>query len=95
MKKTRKELQPGDRVFAGIDLHKKKWHVTARTLEMELFSGSIPGKREALKRILCRYKGHRINTVYEAGYFGFWLHDHLVDYGAECIVTPRPSQNRT
>ena len=24
MKKTRKELQPGDRVFVGIDLHKKK-----------------------------------------------------------------------
>jgi hypothetical protein len=78
MKKARKELQAGDRVFVGIDLHKKKWYATARPPEMELFSGSIPGKWEALKRILSRYKGHRINTVYEAGYFGFWLHDHLV-----------------
>jgi len=88
MKKTRKEFQPGDRVFVGIDLHKKKWHVTARTAELELFSGSIPGCWKALQRILDRYQGHQIETVYEAGYFGFWLHDHLVEYGAECIVTP-------
>jgi len=29
-----------------------------------------------------------VQTVYEAGYFGFWLHDLLVEYGAECVVTP-------
>jgi len=88
MKKARKELRSGDRIFVGIDLHKNKWHVTARTAELELFSGSIPGKWEALKKILERYKGHGIETVYEAGYFGFWLHDKLIEYGAECIVTP-------
>jgi len=88
MKRVRAELQPDERVFVGIDLHNNKWHVTVRTADLELFSGSIPGKWEALKRILCRYKGHRIHTVYEAGYFGFWLHDRLVDYGAGCIVTP-------
>jgi transposase len=88
MKKTRKELQLEEGIFVGIDLHNNKWHVTVRTAELELFSGSIPGKWEALQRILQRYKGHRIETVYEAGYFGFWLHDRLIDYGAECIVTP-------
>jgi len=36
MKKDRKELQAGDRVFVGIDLYKKKWHVTARTTEFVL-----------------------------------------------------------
>ena len=88
MKRARKELQAGDRVFVDIDLHKKKWPVTARTAELELVSGSIPGHWKALQRILDRYKGHQIETVYEAGYFGFWLHDHPVEYGAECIVTP-------
>lgn len=88
MKKARKELQFGEAVFVGIDLHNAKWHVTVRTAEIELFSGSIPGRWEALKRILDRYKGHRLQAVYEAGYFGFWLHDHLEEYGAECIVTP-------
>ena len=43
---------------------------------------------EALKKILGRYKGHEIETVYEAGYFGYWLHDKIVRYGATCIVTP-------
>ncbi len=47
-----------------------------------------PWKMEALQRILDRYKGHQIYTVYEAGYFGFWLHDNLIEYGAECVVTP-------
>jgi len=88
MKRVKKELQPGDKVFVGIDLHKLKWHVTVRTAEFELFCGSIPGKWEALQRLLDRYKGHQIYTVYEAGYFGFWLHDNLVEYGAECVVTP-------
>ena len=88
MKRARKELQAGDTVFVGIDLHKNKWHVTARTSELELFSCSISGKWEALQRILERYRGHRIETVYEAGYFGFWLYDELIEYGAECIVTP-------
>jgi transposase len=88
MKRVKKELQPGDKVFVGIDMHKLKWHVTARTADFELFCGSIPGKWEALQRILDRYKGHQIYTVYEAGYFGFWLHDNLIEYGAECVVTP-------
>ena len=57
MKKTGKELQPGDKVYVGIDMHKLKWHVTARTADFELFSGSIPGKWEALQRILGRYQG--------------------------------------
>jgi transposase len=88
MKRARKELDPSERIFVGIDLHNNKWHVTVRTAELELFSGSIPGRWEALKKILARYKGHGIETVYEAGYFGFWLHDRLTDYGAGCIVTP-------
>ena len=88
MKRAKKELQSGDEVFVGIDMHKLKWHVTARTADFELFCGSIPGKWEALQRILDRYKGHQIQTVYEAGYFGFWLHDNLIEYGAECVVTP-------
>ena len=25
--------------------------------------------------------------MYEAGYSGFWLHDNLIDYGIDCIVT--------
>ena len=75
-------------LFVGIDLHKHRWHVTIRTVDMELFSGSIPGTWEALQRVLARYPGHPLQAVYEAGYFGFRLHDRLVDHGIPCIVTP-------
>jgi len=75
-------------LFVGIDLHKHRWHVTIRSAEVELFSNSIVGKWENLRRIIERYKGCRIHAVYEAGYFGFWLFDRLTDHGVECIVTP-------
>jgi transposase len=78
----------GKSLFVGIDLHKLHWHVTIRTEDVDLFSGSIPGTWEALRKLLDRYPGTSLHTVYEAGYFGFWLHDKLVEYGAECVVTP-------
>jgi transposase len=53
-----------------------------------LFSGSIAGDWTSLRRLLERYKGNQIHTVYEAGCFGFWLYDKLVGYGVGCIVTP-------
>ncbi|MBI5468333.1 MAG: IS110 family transposase [Deltaproteobacteria bacterium] len=78
----------GKDIFAGIDLHRKAWHVTVLCEGEDVFKGSIPGRWEALRHLLERYKGSRIKAAYEAGYFGFWLYDHLIEYGAECIVTP-------
>lgn len=75
-------------LFIGIDLHKQRWHVTITTGDVELFSGNIPGQWVALRRILDRYQGHRMHAVYEAGYFGFWLYDRLMEYGCDCLVTP-------
>jgi transposase len=88
MERYTKAEEKSKQVFFGIDLHRLQWHVTIRTDEVELFSGSIPGRWEALKKLLDRYRGYKIQVVYEAGYFGFWLHDHLLEYGADCIVTP-------
>jgi transposase len=88
MDRRMKDLDPSEELYVGIDLHKRKWHVTIRTLEVELFVGSIDGNYESLLGLLGRYKGHRIQSVYEAGYFGFWLHDRLWENGVECIVTP-------
>jgi transposase len=75
-------------LFIGIDLHKQRWHVTNRTFDEEVFSGGIPGTWEALHRVLARYSGHQMQAVYEAGYFGFRLHDRLVEHGIPCMVTP-------
>ena len=53
----------------------------------EVFSASIPGTWEALQR-MARCAGHQLQAVYEAGYFGFRLHDRLVAHGIPCLVTP-------
>lgn len=34
--------EPKD-TFVGVDLHRYRWHVTARDADDELFSGWIPG----------------------------------------------------
>jgi len=87
MKSMTKQVQ-GEELFIGIDLHKLRWHVTIRTAYVEIFCNSIVGRWEDLRRVISRYKDCRINAVYEAGYFGFSLYDHLTKYGVECIVTP-------
>jgi transposase len=84
---TKKSKSSPD-LFIGIDLHEQRWHVTITTGDVELFSGNIAGQWVALRRILDRYKGHRMHAVYEAGYFGFWLYDRLIEYGCDCLVTP-------
>ena len=87
MKSINKQIKD-EELFAGIDLHKLRWHVTIRTADIEIFSNSIIGRWEELRKVLNRYKNCRIQAVYEAGYFGFSLYDHLTEYGVECIVTP-------
>jgi transposase len=83
--KRRKKQTP---LYVGVDLHQRSWHVTVIAEDEELFSGGIPPKWGALERILDRYAGYRVQVVYEAGYFGFWLYDEVKAYGADCTVTP-------
>ena len=88
MRRPKHQVTSEEDLFVGIDLHKIRWHVTIRTVDLELFSASIPGNWESLQRILARYAGHQLQAVYEAGYFGFRLHDRLVAQNIPCIVTP-------
>jgi transposase len=81
-------LPDGETIFVGIDMHQRQWRITIRTGEVELTSASIPGDWQSLRHSLERYHGHPIEVVYEAGCFGYWLHDRLVEFGAQCIVTP-------
>lgn len=88
MRRLKDRVAGREDLFVGIDLHKIRWHITIRTMDLELFSASIPGTWEALQRVLARYAGHHLAAVYEAGYFGFRLHDRLVAHGIPCLVTP-------
>ncbi|MEE9238993.1 MAG: IS110 family transposase [Thermodesulfobacteriota bacterium] len=88
MERYKERYTQGKEIYVGIDLHKKSWHVTVISEDTELYRGSIPGIWEALRSLLQRYKGSQVRVVYEAGCFGFWLYDHIVDWGADCVVTP-------
>lgn len=88
MNKHRKNGGAEETLYVGIDLHKRSWHITIRTEDAEVISTSIPGRWEALRSLLNRYRGKKIHAVYEAGYFGFWLYDRLWEYGVDCLVTP-------
>ena len=87
MKKIIKQIQ-GEELFAGIDLHKRRWHITIRTADVEIFSSSIAGRWQELKKVFDRFEDCRIHAVYEAGCFGFSLFDQLTKFGVDCIVTP-------
>jgi transposase len=88
MERYKDYSQVAEEVWVGIDLHRVQWHVTVRVEGAELFSGSIAGSWESLHKLLERYCAKHIFVVYEAGYFGFWLHDKLTQWGASCTVTP-------
>ena len=65
MRRPRHQVTSEEDLFVGIDLHKARWHLTIRTVDLELFSASIPGNWESLQRILARYAGHQKQAVYE------------------------------
>lgn len=54
-----------------------------------VFTNYIDGRWKALRHLLQRYGSARqISTVYEAGYFGFWLYDLLRAAGVDVRVPP-------
>jgi len=66
MRRYTQEEDKSKQLFVGIDLHRLRWLITIRTEEVELFSGSIPGRWEALEQLLDRYRRYRLQAVYEA-----------------------------
>lgn len=81
-------LDPDCVIWVGLDLHKENWHATLGTGEIELKSTVLPGNWESLQKLLAPYESHPVVVVYEAGCFGFGLHDQLVAHGMSCVVTP-------
>jgi hypothetical protein len=43
MRRPKHQVTSEEDLFVGIDLHKARWHVTIRTVDLELFSAIIPG----------------------------------------------------
>jgi len=87
MKKYSTE-KSSEAIYMGLDLHRKSWHLTIRTQHQELKKMSLPPQWDALRKIIDDCGAERVELVYEAGYFGFSLHDQITAHGARCVVTP-------
>jgi len=83
-----KVLARGKDVYIGIDVHKEKWHVTARVDGEEVFHGSMLSEYQSLRKFLQRFKVCKIKIAYEAGPCGFGLYDKLSADEIETIVVP-------
>lgn len=88
MKKYNQVIPEGKTVFIGIDIHRNSWHLTAIVENEVIFSGALPAAPEALLKFLKRYDNSSIESVYEAGYSGYWLYEMLNHSGIKCTVTP-------
>lgn len=90
MPRYQKSAWSGKRLWVGIDIHRKYWHVTILNDESEkLFDSSIPGRWPLLRQRLERYReALSIQVAYEASFSGFWLYDHLTSHGYPTTVTP-------
>lgn len=73
-------------LFVGIDVHKRTWSVCLIHQEVIIGQMSIPGRFQALSKILERYEGFEICSVYEAGFSGFHLHFNLEKKGVKNII---------
>ncbi len=73
--------------FIGLDVHKKNWRVTIRTLDMELKTFSMnPDPLELYKYMNKNYPGGTYYSAYEAGFCGFWIHKQLQSFSFKNIV---------
>jgi transposase len=88
MKEYNSEAAASEAIYMGVDLHRKSWHLTVRSRDQELKKMSLPPQWPALQKVLDHYGAQHTEVVYEAGYFGYRLHDQITAYGARCVVTP-------
>ncbi len=78
----------GHNIFVGIDVHLKSWTVTILTEELMHKTFTQPACAETLCNYLKRnFPGGNYNSVYEAGFSGFWAHYKLKEMGINNIVT--------
>lgn len=77
----------GQEVYVGIDVARKQWKVAVLFGQDFHKRLSVPPEPGRLVQYLQRtFPGAHLHTVYEAGYFGFWIHEALVKLGVDSMV---------
>jgi len=88
---TRKLQNPedfqGQKFYIGIDVHKKSWAVTVRSLNFVVAHFTQPPSTQALLNYLqSKFPGGEFYSAYEAGFSGTGIHESLCKLGIKNIV---------
>lgn len=77
----------GQKFHVGLDVHKKSWAVTIRSLGIEVAHFTQPPGAEALSVYLRReFPGGEYHSAYEAGFCGTGTHEQLCKLGIKNIL---------
>jgi len=77
----------GQKFYVGLDVHKKSWAVTIRSLGIEIARFTQPPSAEALSGYLQRnFPGGQYYSAYEAGFCGTSTHEQLCKLGIKNIL---------
>lgn len=77
-----------EKVWVGIDAHKKSLHISVISRDGTLLQQSIPHERAHVAGLVERLPGCEIEAVYEAGPTGYQLLYWLREMGCEAFMTP-------
>jgi transposase len=77
----------GQNFYLGIDVHKKSWSVTIRSLNLQLEHFSQPPSVKVLiSHLTKKYPGGKYYSAYEAGFSGTGIHEQLCAAGMDNII---------
>jgi transposase len=77
----------GQNFYVGLDVHKKSWSVTVRSLGIQVAHFTQPPSAEALIRTLKeKFPGGIFYSAYEAGFCGTGHHEQLLKLGITNII---------
>jgi len=77
----------GQKIFIGMDVHKKDWKVSIRSEELtyKTFTQK-PSAIELVNHLHRNFPGAEYYSAYEAGFSGFWAYRDLVAQGVHSMV---------
>jgi transposase len=77
----------GQKIFAGIDVHKSNWTLSFETNDLALKTFQQPPEPQVLARYLKKhYPNADYLCGYESGFCGFWIQKELLSMGVNCVV---------
>jgi len=89
MQKIRRKTWTGQRLFVGLDLHKKTWVATVRSRDLHLKTFTVPYGEEAFwKTLNHQFPGAQFIVAYEAGCFGYHIAEYINNNGGRAVIFP-------